>query len=68
MERLLNRWIERGNLVGPLPSAAMIRQRVLDQLRWIGRLDEPQSPREPAPKGVEERATGAVVAASTVAA
>jgi nicotinate phosphoribosyltransferase len=68
MERLLNRWIGRGSLVGPLPSAAMIRQRVLDQLRWIGRLDEPQSPREPAPKGVEERATGAVVAASTVAA
>jgi nicotinate phosphoribosyltransferase len=68
MEGLLNRWVERGSLVGPLPSAARIRQRVLDQLRWIGRRDEPQPSREPAPKRVEERATGAVTAASTVAA
>jgi nicotinate phosphoribosyltransferase len=67
MEALLNQWIDRGKLVGPLPAATMIRQRVLDQLRWIGRLDEPQSPGGPAVKGVEERATGAVVAAGTVA-
>lgn len=43
MEGLLNRWMERGSLVGPLPSAASIRRRVLDQLRWIGRLEERQS-------------------------
>ncbi|MCI0484324.1 MAG: nicotinate phosphoribosyltransferase [candidate division NC10 bacterium] len=67
MEGLLNRWIERGSLVGPLPSAVRIRQRVLEQLRWIGSIDERQSSREPAPERVEERATGAVAAASTVA-
>lgn len=48
METLLNPWMKRGSLVDPLPTAADLRSRVLDQLQWLRRPEDGDS--HPVPK------------------